>query len=240
LARRFGGQSWCGNYISDTNLTVVSELKLDKKDLSQQSKSESDPVTQDDILRTLLPNSRLEQYISRIQVIISTLQRLNIAIRNPVPVDRYRKAKLIDVEIFRSWADSHFRELFGEHGIPEFLRERAVAAMLDRRRFFEYCSRHHMKLAEGASTEVDIENDMEKSQLSDTEASSILQNVDITSLKTHDDEVDDVSQTSYATFTAFEGHRIPGPPKDAELGGDPFECPYCFLMINPRNWMAWK
>jgi hypothetical protein len=226
------------------DLIIVSGLQPTSKDQVQWSMSASVPPTQGDVLRLLLPGSRLEQYTSRVQVIIATLQRLSVVIRNPAPVDRYRKAKLIDVEKFRSYAASHLRELFHEIELQDFHRERTVAAMLDRRRFFEYCLRHHLKLADRTTDEDDLEQDaLEKSQLSDTEVSSvplgILQTVDINNLKTNEDD-DGVSQTSYATSAAIAGHRVPGPPRDAKLGGDPFECPYCYLMIQPKDWEAWK
>ena len=53
---------------------------------------------------------------------------------------------------------------------------------------------------------------------------------------------DRLSQTSYATSTD-RTMRIsipPPPPEDAAFGGEPFECPYCFNIIQIRSQKDWK
>lgn len=49
------------------------------------------------------------------------------------------------------------------------------------------------------------------------------------------------SQTSYASSTddiESKNLRVPDPP--TELGSEPFQCPYCFRMVEIDNRVSWK
>ncbi|EXJ77655.1 hypothetical protein A1O3_09884 [Capronia epimyces CBS 606.96] len=49
------------------------------------------------------------------------------------------------------------------------------------------------------------------------------------------------SMTSYAS-SSMDGSRprVPSPPEGAVLGGDPFECPYCFQIVAEPDRYHWK
>ena len=67
---------------------------------------------------------------------------------------------------------------------------------------------------------------------------------ELSKLVDNDIEKDDdqLSQTSYATSTNHPMKiRVPPPPsEDAAFGSGPFECPYCFNLIEIRNRKDWK
>ena len=48
--------------------------------------------------------------------------------------------------------------------------------------------------------------------------------------------------TDISSSAGFESKsEVPAPPKSAEpLGDRPFQCPFCYYMINPRNTRSWE
>ena len=52
---------------------------------------------------------------------------------------------------------------------------------------------------------------------------------------------DRLSQTSYAASTNnMMRIRVPPPPNENAFGGEPFECPYCFNIIEIKTRQGWK
>jgi hypothetical protein len=177
-----------------------------------------------------------------IHVIISSLLKLAIAVRNPAPFDRYIKSRDIDMSYYKTHDLAYVEEMFP--GIGGYLKERMAEATLQRRRFLEYSARHHYKLARGSSPEELEDGDIDSVSLyTATNASSLpppLLHEFSTIEIPYDNRSSISSLTSYASSGMGTRPKVPPPPSDADLGGDPFECPYCHLLISPQDTYNWK
>ena len=201
--------------------------------------------TSDEVFQSILPKSKLNRMISSIHAIINSLLRLNVAIRNPAPLDRYSKSKVIDVSHWERPDREHIQEFFPK--LAGFLQSRLLNAVLERRQFLEYSARHHFKLAQGLNENDSIDAVEGESEsifpgYSNTAASSGPTDVSVSQLfREITDKEETGSDTSYASSTSSIWRRgVPRPPSNAVLGGDPFECPYCYLMVCIQNKKAWK
>lgn len=209
-------------------MVELSKVELDETKNSKSSESESE-LTQDELRDS-------------IHIMISSLLKLAIAVRDPAPVDRYIKSRAIDMSFYKAHDLAYLEELFP--GIDEYLKERMAEATLQRRRFLEYSARHHFKLARDSSPEeTEEEGDDTASLYAETNASSLpapLRRESSTLEATFDTRSERSSFTSYASSGMGTRPKVPPPPPDAVLGGDPFECPYCHLLISPHDTPNWK
>jgi len=186
-----------------------------------------------------------EELGDSIHVIISSLLKLAIAVRNPAPFDRYVKSRAIDMSYYKIHDLAYVEEIFP--GIDGYLKERMGEATLQRRRFLEYSARHHYKLARDSSPEESEEDNIESASLyASTNASSLPlplrheSSAIETPYRPYDTRSERSSFTSYASSGMGTRPKIPPPPSDAVLGGDPFECPYCRLLVSPQDTYNWK
>lgn len=207
---------------------MVEKFKLNEPKHIQSSVSDSE-ISQDELAES-------------VHIIISSLLKLAIAVRNPAPVDRYIKSRAIDMSFYKSHDLAYLEELFP--GIDGYLKERMAEATLQRRRFLEYSARHHFKLARDSSPdEREEEGDDAASLYAETTASSLpapLRRESSTLEAAFDTRSERSSFTSYASSGMGTRPKVPPPPADAILGGDPFECPYCRLLISPQDTYSWK
>ncbi|KAJ5771846.1 hypothetical protein N7520_002375 [Penicillium odoratum] len=107
-------------------------------------------------------------------------------------------------------------------------------AISQRRATLRYRERHHLKLAQGLNRIIKV-NDMEKSNLWMLSEKIATEDVPIDLQSTF-------SQISYAktVMKGGKGMIVPPPPGNS-LKGDPFECPYCFLILNNvDDWLSWE
>jgi hypothetical protein len=209
-----------------------------------------------DILEFLLAEPPFVRLRSRIESILSTLLRFNAVIRKPTPVDRYQKAQSINVDHFRRYAEAHLEELFKGMDIQPFLKERTIAAMLARLRFFEYAKKYHERLAAALSHAQIAEQDQQsgESEREDshngnyasastvgTGAEDAIATGELRDMPKKDEFSDTASQTSYATSIGSNVRaQVPFPPPTANLDGEPFQCPYCYLIIQVWSRQDWK
>lgn len=155
--------------------------------------------------------------------------------------------------VFEKFDIAHVCEKFPS--APRLVSETLGKAISRRREYFKYRESHHRKLSEGILAEnaerpthdnrQDADGDArtEVRPLS-TVASSIPQefNIDEHVLALEAEQLSDSgeTQTSIATSAAdSQTRKIPPVPKAAD-DGNPFPCPYCFMLITVRSRYSWK
>ena len=206
----------------------------------------------------------MEQVMGDIHEIISSLYEISLTIRNAAPRDRLLKAAAIDVSHFQKWDRMHI-----EHKFPKanpVLIERLAQANCRRRQHFKYLEKHHYKLALGLDTYLPQEKapklseDKKKygfdktiveigprSVASSMPATAVTKNTQTTvatfrEIEKDPDTEEALSETSSAASEGTSDGRelpIPAPPKGA-LGGEPFECPYCFEIMRISSVLTWR
>lgn len=168
-------------------------------------------------------------------VIINCLYQMSTVVRQPVRHDRIVESSSINT--------SHFEAFDREHVTSKFpradgkLTKRLGMAITKRRRYLKYRERHHTKLAHGLAV-AEGETVDEFSTLSPTV---------ITAEQNHQSAIYNdnssegaFSQTTYGSDSiAGRGPiKIPQPPK-GWVSGVPFECPYCYFLIEVKHKRSW-
>lgn len=134
-----------------------------------------------------------------------------------------------------------------------------------RRQLFKYHAKHHNKITHyvdilepleavtripdvdaGEASVQDLSAPQEETGTvigtlyTETTVSTVLPNATDTKTKASSD--DGQSQTSYATSIGEHGYKlqVPSPPRLPDvLDGNPFECPYCFTIVEMYSWKSW-
>ncbi|KAI8681049.1 C2H2-type domain-containing protein [Fusarium keratoplasticum] len=184
------------------------------------------------------PDTELEQISVDVADVVNCLLRLNVAIRNPAPHDRFVESHSTDTSHYEPFDIEHVYSKF--KSIDPGLAERLGKAISRRRQFFKYREAHRMKLSHGI--------DYHYLRDAETIASSLPEHFkdkigasQFSRLPVFEDNYSDagVSQTSYATSaTDTEQRRVPPLPAEASKG--PFECPFCFMIIAVTDRSSWK
>ncbi|KAJ5420286.1 hypothetical protein N7465_002805 [Penicillium sp. CMV-2018d] len=163
---------------------------------------------------------------------INLLFQISMSIRRPADHDRLLGVKIKDESYFEPWAQQHISHKFPNAAgsiIP-----RLSAAMARQKAVLKYFERHRAKLGRGLSDDGDI-----GTQLSETVATEMVLAEDhLQFLETNSNS--GISQTSYAPsiFTSNESLSVPNPPKES-ADENPFECPYCCLVIKIKGKKDW-
>ncbi|KAH0595432.1 hypothetical protein MHUMG1_06607 [Metarhizium humberi] len=139
-------------------------------------------------------------------------------IRKPAPVDRYKKAKNVNVDHFVPIDKSHIEERFPK--ADPVLRDRLLQGVLSRRRVLRYAQEHKEELAKEAPSPQDEEGD--ENEISDCD---------------DDETASDISNSS--SLLSDMSIRVPPMPLMGQEG-KPFECPCCLSMIEAKNRKEWK
>ena len=184
-----------------------------------------------------------EELQDGVSSIISSLLKLALAVRNPAPLDRYVKSGAIDMSYYKPHDLAYIEEMFP--GIDDYLKERMAEATLQRRRFLEYSARHQCKLARDTEIKDDGDDNIDTLSIyASTNASSLPAPIlhELSKLEAPDDVRSETSSlTSYASSGMGKRAKVPSPPSYAVLGSsEPFECPYCRLLIAPQDTYGWK
>ena len=179
--------------------------------------------------------SEMKEVYEEAVVIINCLYQMSMVVRQPVRHDRIMGSSSINTSYFEAYDRDHVRYKFPKIG--EKLAERLGMAITKRRRYFQYRERHHAKLAHGLEAD-DAEAAGESSTLSPT---MITVEQDHRSAVYNDALSENaLSQTTYGSILG-ESHRsinIPRPPKGWSPGV-PFECPYCYFLIEIKHEKSW-
>ncbi|OJD33127.1 zinc finger transcription factor ace1 [Diplodia corticola] len=221
-------------------------IPWDQLYLKQDSDSDStDSDSQDDSMHG---ETELRQLMSSIHATITLLLRLSMTIRNPAPHDEYMNSANIDESHFKQFDKSHVRNKFPE--APDYVSTVLGEAITRRREYFKYRESHNQKLSSGllpnlAHQAPDPANnhDNNNEDAGTTVASSLPLEVKAESfhlnLEDHRSESGQ-TQTSFATSAPeTEGLRVPPVPREAREG-NPFPCPFCFMIISTTTRRSWK
>jgi hypothetical protein len=230
---------------------IVSTLSsAPAKETGDEGFSDSGSSTDDEAFQSLMQTSKADRLRSMTHTLLGSLLRLNVAIRDPAPLDRYNRSRSIDVSHFESYDLEHVETLFPQ--LPGFLIRRLVNAILARRRFLEYSTKHHFKHSLGLDISRQEDDgpsahlvlaDNDNTKFSEKASTSAPPDLPISELfeKVNQERLETSSLTSYASSTGPSGRpKVPPPPEDANLGGDPFECPYCYLLVDILDTDAWR
>lgn len=181
--------------------------------------------------------SEIEDILLSINKTITCLLRLSMAIRNPFPHDRFVRSKHIDTSYFEKHDINHVKEKFPTMDLD--LAERLGKGISYRRQYFKYReARHTSTSAEPGDGEGDGRSTLASSVPNRFKDDKILmENIGIV----NDDERSNsvFTHTSFATFDADSGH-IKVPPLPAASEDGPFECPFCYMIIQASSRDSWK
>jgi hypothetical protein len=184
---------------------------------------------------------------------ISSLFRLAVVIQNLSSRDRLERMERIDVSAYKSYDINHIKEKYPLSEKSGYLSERLGKANTKRRQILQYNEKHHQKIVgavEGTDAMVpggngDILGFHESDYMSEAASTNMQTMVstvyedNISSFYYRPDNDDNqsetgYSQTSYASSSgsAFGSSSLRVPPPPAGYDGEPFECPYCFQIVN--------
>jgi hypothetical protein len=199
---------------------------------------------------------------------VTCLYNLSIAIANPAPRDRLEKCASIDVSYYHQNDIDHVSNKFPV--AEEYLVNRLGKANSKRRQLLQYYERHHKRVAGNPRVPADFNADelhdfadLEFESLADTTNQTVTtvstfvpadgitaMSLDAAGLNAPvldaglDDEhdFDTRSITSYASSIGNADRlRVPPPPnEESAFEGIPFECPYCFSLVNVEGQQSWK
>ena len=195
---------------------------------------------------------------------ITSLYKLSMTIRNPTPRDRYAKAASLNT-FDTSYDVGHVYEKFPHVRSKLWLMDRLGRAITRRREFLRYRETHREKLGDYFKpptdpydagrkityNEVQIPTRGPKSglgahsvihsQLASTKATSYVANLNGENIDTGSTAgCSDVSYvTSIAEDISDNMRQVPDPPNKS-ANGKPFECPYCFTILEIKNTKQWK
>lgn len=178
--------------------------------------------------------NEVEQILSQIKSNVDRLMRLSFTIRNPAP---HEKFKIEDPELLDSFLRrdiDHVQNKFP--GLHAETGEKLGKALTHRRFFFRYREQHHMRLTAG----LDEDSCYGESRDGDTTEASWLPKDKTESLNPGlRDDLSELSATSYAPSSATSSElRVPPIPRGYNDG--PFQCPFCWLMIEVQDRYQWK
>jgi hypothetical protein len=199
--------------------------------------------------------------------IITMLYELSATVlRRPAPRDRLEKYAAIDVSCFLPFDIQHVAHMACA---TESLIDRLGRANTRRRQLLRYHEQHHDKIARYVDVDLETSFPKFLSKGSDPpvipprkplvvstdEASQfgcVPSQTTVTTYKGVEDTPDIVevgsdtgqSQTSFASSlkSDVEGRLcVPKPPNPTKaFGGQPFECPYCYVIISVKGPRSWK
>jgi hypothetical protein len=179
--------------------------------------------------------TEVDQIINSINESITQLLRLSAAVRNPASHDRWLVSRTVDTSAYEPFDISHVREKFPMLHLS--IAERLGIANSRRRAFFKYCQEHRNRLSAGLGTSK--ENDAESTIASSLPERAKKRDFDQT-INDDDESNSGFTATSLATSLA-NATTLRAPPLPPETSYDePFECPFCYGMIEVSNRSMWK
>lgn len=219
------------SHISNQITKLLQDLNRSLDDiLDELSEDETKASEDDETEASWLDNNsttELQQLREEVINIIDCLYQLSMLIRRPAQHDLLVGSRMNDKAEFAFYDEEHVRNLYPR--TEEQISQRLGRAITRRRKYLNYRERHHRKLEKG------IQRTTTGSVMSETIATDFkTPNIDF-------EETSDsgISQTSYAPSLIHGGRVIiPPPPRDSM--GKPFECPYCFFIIDIKSTRSWN
>ncbi|KAF2728682.1 hypothetical protein EJ04DRAFT_503670, partial [Polyplosphaeria fusca] len=222
-----------------TSLRIVNGEQIPWDELSDSdTESESDSEFVPSVTRVsgdLQGNTELKQLFASVQITVTCLFRLSMAIRDPAPNSQSRSTITVDKSYFEEHDIQHVQAKFPK--ADEFLTGRMGRAISGRRQYLAYREEHHRKLTKNAER-IGLEEARTEHTTNSTEASPLpTGQVNAEEIQAIDND-DALSQTSYAT-SVNATIRVPALPKEARQQ-EHFECPLCYMIVSIHTLKAWK
>ena len=227
------------SHISNQITKLLGDLEQSLKDIFEElSKDGTEDLEEAETLGEWPGDhstTELQQLYEEVTNIIDCLYQLSMLIRKPAQHDLLIGSRMGDKAEFEFYDKEHVRNLYPK--TEEQISQRLGRAITGRRKYLFYRDRHHKKLEKGIEEIQGVQRTTTESAISETIA---------TNFETPNIDFDDnssksgMSQTSYAN-SLLDGGRItiPAPPKGS-VGGKPFECPYCFFLIDIKSTRSWN
>ncbi|KAH6642193.1 hypothetical protein C7974DRAFT_97147 [Boeremia exigua] len=226
---------------------TVDIIKKNRPPWEDSSDMQSECSGDEDFLQS---TTELEQLVSNMADINTSLMHLSVAIRNPAPHDQFIGSRLIDISHFEDRDIDHVCSKFKL--AQKFLQQRLGKGISRRRQYLQYRKSHRSKLEHGiAEAQLDPhehrateETTVPLAKGESTVASSIPLNRKTWPITYPEIEMtaygDTLSQTSYASSTQDASKLHPPPLPVAGRDGNPFECPLCYRFSSVKNTAAWR
>ena len=225
------------SHISTQITKLLRDLKRTLDDIFHElSKDAIEALDEDD--ETGLgedSTTELQQLHEDVINIVDCLYQLSMLIRRPAEHDMIVGSHMGDMAQFEFYDKEHVRN-FHPNTVKE-IYQRLGSAITRRRKYLLYRERHHKKLEKGIEEVQGIQLATTGSVTSETIATDFqTPNIDFEETSSNSG----ISQTSYAP-SLIDGGRvtIPPAPRDS-VGGKPFECPYCFFVIDIKSTRSWN
>jgi len=184
-------------------------------------------------------DTQLSQLTEEIGGIIGNLLRLSISLRNPAPHDHFMSTEYATVRYFEPSDIAHVEAKFPQ--ASQSVTIRIGQALSRKRQYFKYRESHHEQLAHGLFGSGGFEDDARGAG-----ASSLPPTMrdpgsppGFGELDKDEGSATGFSQTSLAT-TAPDSERLRIPPLPKRSYNNPFECPFCFMLISVSTPYQWK
>lgn len=235
---------------------------------SGSESSVSDGLTEPEDEIDFPVTTELQERFFQVIHIITCLYRFSIVIRNPTENDRLQRSAKIDVSHYEFFDLQHASQKFSgapkyitdRLGMANTRRRQLLkyhAKHHDKITRFIDVLEPLKVVAQRPDLPLDVDGGKESVQdllsappeesgtvvgtlYTETTVSTVLPNATDTKTKVSSD--DGQSQTSYATSIGNDGHKlqVPSPPHlQGVLDGNPFECPYCFTIVEMYSWKSW-
>ncbi|CZR67556.1 uncharacterized protein PAC_17455 [Phialocephala subalpina] len=210
------------------------------------------------------PAVKLDTLLQTIKEIITSLYKFSITIQNPAHRDRTARASKIDVSFWSQFDLTHVRDKFPKCSNEQLLRDLAQANT-KRRQIFSYHKRHRDKVQHFRESLLQEGSHVNTGQLENAldEKPSLPANLGAPTIHTGNTKL---TQTTVSTIrpplapiavsvsgrsqrttitndpvsTSKDLLTVPPPPNDASDFDKPFVCPYCYLVIDPRDQKQWE
>ena len=181
------------------------------------------------------PTTELQQLYEEVTNIIDCLYQLSMLIRNPAQHDLFIGSHLSDKAEFDFYDKDHVRNLYPKS--EEQTSQLLGRAITRRRKYLHYRERHHRKLEKGIEEVQGVQRARTWSTMSETIATDFqTPNIDFEDTSSNSG----LSETSYAPSLMDGGRITILPPPKESVGGKPFECPYCFFVIEIKSTRSWN
>ncbi|KAJ5782233.1 hypothetical protein N7457_004007 [Penicillium paradoxum] len=224
------------SHLKDQTLRVLGRLQRTIQDLQSflyepgfKEGFSSDSDDSEDEGRT-----EIQAIFHSLRDTINILFQNSMSIRRPAQHDRLVGVKRSDTAVFEPFDRQHVENKYPH--LDSIIIDRLGLAISQRRATLRYRERHHFKLAQGLDQVINDRDDSQSAMLSETVATEFVEKP----VEDYFDMQSIASQTSYSRtlIGGGSGPIIPPAPKDS-LNGDPFECPYCFILIIIENKHSW-
>lgn len=224
------------SHISNQITKLLRDLEQSLHDIFDELSKDATEALEDDVADWPGEESttELQQLHEEVVNIVDCLYQLSMLIRKPAQHDMLIGSRMSDMAQFEFYDKEHVRNLHPK--TEEHLGQRLGRAITRRRKYLSYRERHHRKLEIGIEAAQGIQRTTTGSVMSETIATDLqTPNIDFEDTSSNSG----MSQTSYAPSLVDGGRAtIPPPPRDS-VGGKPFECPYCFYLIDIKSTRLW-